>query len=369
VDPQAPTLPPGDLVAALASTSIAERDEATRVAIAMGIGVAPRLLQWDAGSPPAAKARRLWTFIGIHLRYGDELLRGAPAIASYRHTGTLGSALAALAAKRGVVAVENLDGAHVPAALELADAATTLRVFDELCRQANVTGAFARGEFSTRNAPQPPYPVAYRGPLRVRVVEVRSTRVTDFVIAHATVQARLRVDWEWPISPSYGIVATIDGARRVDPAVAVDGGSDEIVAELTPSNNAIAVSGTITGAFSTGYDEVRLPVPGTVERDGLLVTAGVVDGSTQIVLEAQTPARYRADAGVLGVSSLVLAITAAGEEAAPGIHRVRSIGTRAIERWSLHPRADLAPITELRLRIAAVPARHAFGFAIPPFVP
>ena len=65
------TLPPGDVFDGLAANNIEDRDAATRMAAALGVEVAPRLLLWD-DAPPSNRARRLWAFMGIHLRRAEE---------------------------------------------------------------------------------------------------------------------------------------------------------------------------------------------------------------------------------------------------------------------------------------------------------
>jgi hypothetical protein len=50
----------------LAAPATADRDAATRSAIARGTKVSSKLLLWDEMTP-SNRARRLWTFMGVHI--------------------------------------------------------------------------------------------------------------------------------------------------------------------------------------------------------------------------------------------------------------------------------------------------------------
>lgn len=361
MDPLSPTLPPGDALAGLAAPRLDDRDRATRIAITIGAAVAPKLLHWE-DAPPSQRARRLWAYTAIHLRRAEAAIRDPRGFA-IEHDGTLATALDAIAHRAGVrVARELPPEAARPVRLALSST-TVLGALDAACAQAGCRGAQrARGELAVAAGAHPPYPTAYAGPARLRVVELRHVRATDFATTTASAQLRLRVDWEWPVLPLSTIELRVDGDPRGHDAGELDRGPDvgvvsEATLEVTPSP-ALALTGTLTATLNAGYDELRVPVPGVAELHGL--RAEVDDAGGQLVLAPVAPGRPPGDA----VSSVILAIADDGSEGIPHVNRVRTLGGGP-ERWGLRYRDGFGKVTELRLRIAAPPVRATLPFAVP----
>jgi hypothetical protein len=367
MDPLSNTLRSTDVLDALASPTVAERDDATRVAIATGGALGPRLLKLD-GLPLPVRARRLWAYTGIHMRRGEDGLRRARRY-DLRHRGTLRSALEILGITHGVPIAADLAAADAPVALELT-AATLLAALDAACAQAGCRGTQGvRGELTAQLGAEPRYPVCYSGPLRLRVVEMRVLRSTDFATTSATAQLRLRVDWEWPIEPVSPPMIKLDGlgARAHDATPA--GTGSEIVVEIDVPSGPVVVGGLLAALFDGPFDEVALPVPGSIDVHGLAVAAAHDEGGVMLTLQARDAARARHDGGVIGLSPAVLAIAADGEETLPQVQRMRMVGMAGpavVERWRLRARDGMAAIRELRLRIAAPPVRVSFPISLPP---
>jgi hypothetical protein len=365
MDPLSTTLRSTDVMTALSSPRVDERDDATRVAIATGGALGPRLLRFT-DEPPTVRARRLWAYTGIHMRRGEDGLRRARRY-DLRHRGTLRSALEVLGVLHGVPIAADLPTPDAPIAIELPQA-TLLAALDAICAQAGGRGAQGvRGELIAQAGAEPRYPVCYSGPVRVRVVELRVLRATDFASATASAQLRLRVDWEWPIQPVSPPILKLDGlTARVHDAAAIGGSSSEIVVDLEPPAGPLALAGTLTALFDGPFDEVPLAVPGTLDLHGLAIAASVDDQGVMLTLNA----RARPDAGVLGLSPALLAIASDGEETLPQVQRMRTMGAPAAaagaasERWRLRVRDGMAPIGELRLRVAAPPVRVSLPIAI-----
>ncbi|MEO8703505.1 MAG: hypothetical protein ABI867_25885 [Kofleriaceae bacterium] len=369
MDPLSSTMPPGDILAGLASPRLDERDAATRLAILMGTAVSPKLLLWDE-APPSNRARRLWAYMGVHLRRAETYIR-QPRNFELRHSGTLATALEVLAKRHGVLVARDLPAeAQRSVSLALADT-TLLGAIDAAALQAGChAGQRARGELAITAGAEPRYPAIYTGPLRVRVVELRGVRSTDFVTAQASVQARLRLDWEWPIAPLSPVFVKLDADDRSYEATHVAtpvnvGIVSELVVECAPAPW-LALTGIATAMFDGTYDDVRLPVPGSIEMHGLTATAEATAEGCQLVLETHDPIRARGEVSGLGLSPMILAI-AGDEEGIPQVHRVRTVGgAPGSERWTLRNRDGFGTVTELRLRITAPPIRAAFPFALAP---
>jgi hypothetical protein len=359
MDPLSTTLPPGDIFAGLASPRLEERDASSHLAILMGTALSQRLLLWD-DAPPSNRARRLWTYLGAHLRRAEQYVR-QPRNFELRHDGTLASVLGVLAARHGVLVARELPlEAQRPVKLALAET-SLLGAIDAAALQAGCRAhQHARGELAVTAGAEPRYPACYLGPLRVRAVELRTIRTSDFVTARTSAHVRLRLDWEWPINPLAPLSVRIDGDERrfeTTPAnnVVSVGPVAEAVIELEGGPRPIA--GAIGGIFDGAFDEVRLAVPGTVELHGLSASAALTPDGVTLALDAP----HRSDG--LGLSPMVLAIAADGEEGIPHVHRVRTVNTTS-ERWTLRNRDGFPAVRELRLRICAPAVRAAFPFAL-----
>jgi hypothetical protein len=249
-----------------------------------------------------------------------------------------------------------------------------LGALDEACARAGCRGGQrARGELAATAGAEPRYPAVYYGPLRVRVVEVRTVRTTDFATTQTTTQVRLRADWEWPITPLAAVAFKLDVDRDTRSYEATPVGTvvnvgivAEIVVDVEPATP-IVLAGSVSSMFDGTYEDVRLPVPGSIETHGLSATAiaGSDDGC-QLVLETRDPVRTRGEIASLGLSPMILAINADGEEGIPQVHRVRTVDKSGSERWGLRNRDGFGAIAEVRLRIATPPIRASFPFALPP---
>ncbi len=373
MDPHATssTLPPGHVFEGLAAPATEDRDAATGMAIALGTALSSKLLIWDELTP-SDRARRLWTFMGVHLKRGAEMI-AEPRSFALQHTGTLRSLLEVLAYKHGVLCARELPPlVDRPVAIDMHDA-TLLSVLDEACVQASCRGGQqARGELVVHDEVEPRYPAAYSGPLRVRLIELRSTRSTDFSSTTVTTQARLRIEWEWPVGPVGPLSIRIHGNdRRYEASPVTNVVNIGMVAELVvdvPNASPLALAGTVGAMFEGAYEEVRLPIGDSATVHGLAVTAVSIgdDGGAHITIETVDPARLAGTVD-LGLSPMILGIATNGEEGIPQIHRMR-VATSAAgsERWGLRFRDGFGQLAELRLRVAAAPVRGKFSFALPP---
>lgn len=353
----------------LAAASTEARDAATVQAIALGTELSSRLLLWDQLSP-SDRARRLWTFMGVHLARGTEMI-AAPRGFATRHTGTLRSLLEVLAFQHGVLVARELPAVvDRPVAIDM-PSATLLAVLDEACAQAGCRGGQrARGELVVHDEREPRYPAAYRGPLRVRMIDLRTTRATEFSATTVTTQARLRLEWEWPVGPVGPLSIRIHGDdRRYEAAPVTNVVNIGMVAEPVievPSVSPLAVAGTVTAMFEGAYEEVRLAVGGSRTLHGLAVSVVGLDGGAHLQIETVDPARLAGTVD-LGVSPMVLGIAHNGEEGIPQLHRMRvASDAPGSERWGLRFRDGFGALAEIRLRVAAMPVRGTFEFALPP---
>ncbi len=353
----------------LAAASTEARDAATRQAIELGTAQASQLLLWEELSP-SDRARRLWTFMGVHLRRGTEMV-ASPRSFSLAHAGTLRSLLEVLARQHGVLVARELPAVvDKPVTIEM-QGATLLAVLDEACGQAGCRGGQrARGELIVHDEREPAYPAAYVGPLRVRMIDLRSTRATDFAGTTVFTQARLRIECEWPVGPVGPLSIRIHGVdRRYDASPVTNVINIGMVAEPLidlPAASPIAVAGTIGAVFEGAYEEVRLPVGASVTLHGVMVTAVAKGEGAHVQIETLDPVRLAGTVD-LGVSPMVLGIAANGEEGIPQIHRMRvSTDAPGSERWGLRFRDGFGQLAEVRLRIAALPVRGTLEFALPP---
>jgi hypothetical protein len=363
-------MPPGHVFDGLASAATADRDAATQQVIARGTELSSKLLLWDELSP-SDRARRLWTFMGVHLERGAEMVRQPSSIA-LEHQGTLRSLLETLAFQHGVLCARDLPPALLDKPVSIAMRDTTLfGVLDAACAQAGCRGGQrARGELMIHDEREPAYPAAYVGPMRVRLIELRSVRGTDFASTTVTAQARLRIEWEWPVGPVGPLHIQIHGVdRRYEAAPVTSVVNIGMVAEQmidVPPASPLALAGTVSAMFEGGYDEVRLAIGETITRHGLSIRAIDLDGGAHLALETIDQSRLAGTVD-LGLSPMILGIATNGEEGIPQIHRMR-VATDApgSERWGLRFRDGFGALAELRLRIAAAPVRGKFSFALPP---
>ena len=94
------------------------------MAIALGTELSSKLLLWD-DLTPSDRARRLWTFMGVHLKRGAEMVR-EPRAFDLKHAGTLRSLLEVLAYKHGVLFARDLPPlVDRPVAIDMRDACYT----------------------------------------------------------------------------------------------------------------------------------------------------------------------------------------------------------------------------------------------------
>ena len=354
----------------LAAATTGERDAATHAVIELGTEVSSKLLLWEELSA-SDRARRLWTFMGVHLERAAQMIR-QPRSFDIEHHGALRSLLQILASKHGVLVARELPAALLdkPVAIAMRDA-TLLAVLDEGCAQAGCRGSQrARGELMLHDEREPAYPAAYVGPMRVRLVELRSTRGTDFASTSVTAQARLRVEWEWPVGPVGPLAIRIHGVDRryeVEPVTSVVhiGMVAEQLVDVPPASP-LALAGTVSAMFEGAYEEVRLAIGGAVTVHGLAVTAIGHEGGPHLQIETVDPARLDGTVD-LGLSPMILGIASNGEEGIPQIHRMRVATDKpGAERWGLRFRDGFGQPAELRLRIAAAPVRGKLDFALPP---
>ncbi|MBA2539131.1 MAG: hypothetical protein H0V17_05805 [Deltaproteobacteria bacterium] len=370
MDPLSSTLPPGHVFDGLAASSTEDRDAATRIAIALGTEVSSKLLLWDELTP-SNRARRLWAFMGVHLRRGADMVR-QPRSFDLEHTGTLGSLLDVLAEKHGVLTARDLPAALVtkPVSIAMRDA-TLLAVLDAACAQAGCRGGQrARGELVVHDEREPGFPAAYSGPMRVRILELRTSRSTDFTATSVAAQARLRIEWEWPVGPVGPLSIRIHGDdRRYDASPVTNVVNVGMVAELVvdvPQSSPLALAGTVSAMFEGAYEDLRLPIGSSATLHGLAVNAFAQDSGPHLTIKTVDQTRLTGTVD-LGLSPMILGIATNGEEGIPQIHRMR-VATNApgSERWGLRFRDGFGQIAELRLRIAAAPVRGKLAFALPP---
>ncbi len=370
VSPTSSTLPPGDVFAALGASAVEDRDAATRMAIGLGADMGPRLLRWD-DAPPSNRARRLWAFMGIHLRRAEEMIR-EPRGFDLEFVGPLRLLLEDLAQRHGVLVARELPAlVDRPVSIALRNT-TLLGALDEACGQVGCRGGQrARGELVVHDEAEPRYPAGYTGPVRVRLVELAAHRSTNFQTTTLASRARIRVEWEWPVAPVGPLSIRIHGDdRRYEASSVTNVVNVGMVAEQQlelPNVSPLALAGTVGAMFEGPYEEVRLPVGDAATVHGLSVTAvETSDGGVHIMIETVDPARLAGTVD-LGLSPMILAITRDGDEGIPQIHRMRvSTSAPGSERWGLKFREGFGRVAELRLRVAALPVKGKFSFALPP---
>jgi hypothetical protein len=352
-----------DLIERLASPDLGVRDDATTRLIASAH--APPLLAGSHDLPASVHARRVWTYLGIHLARMHAALR-ATGLAPFRHTGTVRSAIAQLAEAHGY-GVGEIVQADAPLSLAL-EAATLRGALDAIARRAGGRGMQGKhGQLQIVGEPEPPCPVAYAGPMRIRIVELDASRISDFVTIKSRVQLRFQIDWAWPIEPEVVSVSLDHPEARVFEATPGEHWH-EILAEIDSPGPVLALTGTVSAALEGPVAEVDLPIPGTVVAHGLSLTTTAEGNGAHLVISAHDPRRWSADSGIGGLSAVILAFADDNREGIAQVHRVRAFGgTNQIqtERWGL--RLDGAQaITALRVRIAGLSSPHAFAFQLAP---
>jgi hypothetical protein len=218
--------------------------------------------------------------------------------------------------------------------------------------------------------------------MRIRIVEIRNVRSTDFTSpAQTQGGARLRVEWEWPTTPLSPLQISLHGQERSYDVTAVSnlvnvGMVAEVAIDVQAGSLSSfgALAGTVSALFEGPHDEVRLGMGETHSAHGVSVTSlplGPNGGGCQIAIETVDPERIRPDTTDLGLSPMILAIASNGEEGIPQVHRMRTMtnagpATSGAERWDLRFRDGFGAISELRLRIGAPPMRATFQVALPP---
>jgi len=81
--------------------------------------------------------------------------------------------------------------------------APLFKVLDDLCRgQDERTYEFREEGVKFQKEPHRPYPTAYEGPFRIRIVRLKQERSTDFKARTAQIQLSLEADWQKHLSPS-----------------------------------------------------------------------------------------------------------------------------------------------------------------------
>jgi hypothetical protein len=81
--------------------------------------------------------------------------------------------------------------------------ATLFRVLDDLCRgQEARTYEYREEGVKFQKERHAPYPTAYEGPFRIRIVKLKQERSTDFKAKVAQVQLSLDADWQKYLTPS-----------------------------------------------------------------------------------------------------------------------------------------------------------------------
>ncbi len=80
--------------------------------------------------------------------------------------------------------------------------APLFRVLDDLCRgQEERTYEYREEGVRFQKERHPPFPTAYEGPFRIRIVKLKQERSTDFKTKIAQVQLSLDADWQKYLSP------------------------------------------------------------------------------------------------------------------------------------------------------------------------
>ncbi len=343
------------IVSGLASLSLAERDAATRAACSTGLPIARQIARPLEGESPTLTARRTWTYFGIHLQRASYKV-GDDRRVELEHRGTLAAALTVLADEQGLVPPTVPDAREI--AVSLRDV-TFLEAADRACRMAGArVHQRAAGRLVVEPEPDPPYPTAYAGPCRVRVVEVVATRSTDFVDRLARVQLRLRFGWEWPFQPVAlpALELTTPTGARLDSPVAGSHGSSEILIGLPEHRgDTVDLRGTIRAHFCTRREDLRIPAAGTpVDAHGVIAQVERHDADGGVLALTSKHPRHFA-----GVSTVVLCIDVTGAECIAKVQHVRTLAAaNPVQRWTFAVTPGFAPLAEVRVRVETKVAAH-----------
>ncbi len=355
-----------DIVDQLAAATTSARDAATDAAIAAGPAIATALLEGTQALAASDKARRLYTYAGVYLGACKTRVNEPHQPFDLRHEGPLGAALA-----------QACEHARVPCAASGHDTAidvdlcgvTFLQALDALCSAADVQWRQDRvGEISVSPGADPAYPAAYYGPCRVRVTEAQVERRTNYSTHRERAQLRFSVDWEWPYGPMAPAVLKLERpSASVSTTDAAD--AEQFVAELTelpPSGQPLAnVTAALGCIVASEYEEERFDDPEvgmTVHTPGFSLSIREADSHRFLV---STKSDGMADGQLSptmlesAMSSVVLGIDDAGEEAIAQVKRLRAVsGTVTANSpgeviWSLtFTRDGFRPVRQLRLRLA-----------------
>lgn len=114
----------------------------------------------------------------------------------------LGQVLDELARQTGVKFDASSVDARATVSVDAKDA-PLFKVLDDLCRgQDERTYEFREEGVKFQKEPHRPYPTAYDGPFRIRIVRLRQERSTDFKARTAQIQLSLDADWQKHLSPA-----------------------------------------------------------------------------------------------------------------------------------------------------------------------
>jgi hypothetical protein len=369
------------MIERLADEALEVRDQATRDLIAAGPAEAPRLLEGFGPLTASEKARRLYTFAGIHLEHQQQLLDGATRRFDLAYRGELPGALRALSHASGAFFAFLVGERKGTVDLELRDV-TLLDALDRVC--AAVQSGWRRDRYGTvllDGAPAPG-PACYHGPCRARLTSVRVERATDFQSRSVSALLRLRIELEWPLNPMMSPVLKLrevalrPGGRvaaRVETVTAADGSAEHLCTldRLPPDAVAIErLDGAVVALFPTRFEEISIDssmAGRQIEHQGFVVRIEEI-GADRVIVSAESRGISDGDVSqeMLGelVSNVVLGIDTAGNEALAQVsvrQAQRDSSSTPRLRWRYaFERPGFSSLASVRLRIAKEGALKSF---------
>jgi hypothetical protein len=256
-----------ELIQNLDDDSFEVREKAEKALVALGELAVPHLRIVVAETQrqkekAEVRTRALSALRAIEFNVKSRQYYSEPKFVTLRAADAeLASVLADLEKQTGV----RIDAGGIEAKAKVtlqAENAPLFKVLDELCRGQEERSyeyrdegiRFARSRFI-------PYPSAYEGPFRIRVVKLKHERSTDFKIAEGLAQVTLEADWQKYLKPSRRIgleirTATDDKGATLE--IEKAGSSDD-------DNGGVIVVGN--GRF-------------VMRRGGVVVAAGGADEAT-----------------------------------------------------------------------------------------
>jgi hypothetical protein len=197
-----------ELIQKLDDDSFEIREQAEKDLVAVGEPALPLLKKAAEESEKRKEQGELRVRAASALRSIEFAVRSRqvyvdPKLVTLRRTGAeLAGILVELENQTGVKFDASSIDTKEPVTVE-ALKAPLFKVLDDLCRgQEGRTYEYREEGVKFQKERHPPFPTAYEGPFRIRIVKLKQERSTDFKAKVAQVQLSLDADWQKYLSPS-----------------------------------------------------------------------------------------------------------------------------------------------------------------------